>query len=95
MTTTERISTHLDKLGISDRAELPVSSFPLTLYLRRHQIDAKYALDAKRGRVVTVPQAHAPTALALMELWLEDGSDPVRDGLICLRKWGREEGADG
>jgi len=94
MTTTERISTYLDKFGIGDRAELPSSSFPLTLYLRANGVDARYALDANRGRVVTVPQEHAPTALALMEVWQEDGSDPVRDGLACLRKWGREEKGD-
>jgi hypothetical protein len=93
MTTTERTDQKLTELGIDERAELPSKSFALTLYLRKHRIDARLS-PKSRGRVVTVPSAHEPTSLALMKVWQEDGSDPVRDGRSCLRKWGRKVTAD-
>lgn len=70
MTTTERIDTHLDKLGIAPasehspgaRVQLLPRDVRLVYYLRSRGVDAKWTQEGR----VTVPQRSQERAEALM-----------------------------
>lgn len=92
MTITERIDTHLKKLGIAPVSEYSpnarVTLLPrdvrLVYYLRARGIDARYTQEGR----VTVPERSQERAEALIGTWRP--GNYLEDGRACLRRSGVE-----